>query len=62
VAKSKNQTDVAVGPFLIGKSTSEIHNRIEGKTEGAEKAKKLTMRSAIVQILILDLVFSLDSI
>ncbi len=50
------------GLFLIGKSTSEIHNRIEGKPEGAEKTKKLTMRSAIVQILLLDLVFSLDSI
>jgi predicted tellurium resistance membrane protein TerC len=62
VAKSKNQTDIAAGLFLIVKSNSEIHNRIEGKTEGAEKAKKLTMRSAIVQILILDLVFSLDSI
>jgi len=53
---------IAGGLFLIGKSTSEIHNRIEGKAEGAEKAKKLTLRSAIIQILILDLVFSLDSI
>ena len=53
---------IAGGLFLIGKSTSEIHNRIEGKPEGAEKAKKLTLRSAIIQILILDLVFSLDSI
>jgi predicted tellurium resistance membrane protein TerC len=50
------------GLFLIGKSTSEIHNRIEGKTEGAGNVKKLTLRSAIIQILILDLVFSLDSI
>jgi predicted tellurium resistance membrane protein TerC len=50
------------GLFLIGKSTSEIHNRIEGKPESEEKTKKLTLRSAIIQILILDLVFSLDSI
>lgn len=53
---------IAGGLFLIGKSTSEIHNRIEGKSEGEEKVKKLTLRSAIIQILILDLVFSLDSI
>jgi predicted tellurium resistance membrane protein TerC len=53
---------IAGGLFLIGKSTSEIHTRIEGKPEGSKKVKKLTLRSAIVQILILDLVFSLDSI
>jgi predicted tellurium resistance membrane protein TerC len=53
---------IAGGLFLIGKSTSEIHNRIEGKSEGDHKTKKLTLRSAIIQILILDLVFSLDSI
>lgn len=53
---------IAGGLFLIGKSTSEIHNRIEGKSDGEHKTKKLTLRSAIIQILILDLVFSLDSI
>lgn len=53
---------IAGGLFLIGKSTSEIHNRIEGNTEHEKKTKKLSMRSAILQILILDLVFSLDSI
>lgn len=53
---------IAGGLFLIGKSTSEIHNRIEGKGESSKKVKKLTLRSAIIQILILDLVFSLDSI
>lgn len=53
---------IAGGLFLIGKSTSEIHNRIEGKPEGEHKTRKLTLRSAIIQILILDLVFSLDSI
>jgi len=50
------------GLFLIGKSTSEIHARIEGNSESTKPAKKLTMRSAIFQIIILDLVFSLDSI
>ncbi len=50
------------GLFLIGKSTSEIHARIEGHSESAKATKKLTLRSAILQIIILDLVFSLDSI
>ena len=49
------------GLFLVGKSTSEIHARIEG-TEHGKKPKKLTLGSALVQILILDAVFSLDSI
>lgn len=53
---------IAGGLFLIGKSTSEIHARIEGKEEDPKNAKKLTLRSAIIQILILDLIFSLDSI
>ncbi len=53
---------IAGGLFLIGKSTSEIHARIEGKSESSNQTKKLTLRSAIIQILILDLVFSLDSI
>lgn len=50
------------GLFLIGKSTTEIHARIEGTSGGSKESKKITLRSAIVQIIILDLVFSLDSI
>jgi predicted tellurium resistance membrane protein TerC len=51
------------GLFLIGKSTSEMHKKLEGaKEEGAKNLRKQTVRSAIVQILLLDLVFSLDSI
>lgn len=51
------------GLFLIAKSTSEMHKKLEGEEE-EDKAtrKKYTLRSAIVQILLLDLVFSLDSI
>jgi predicted tellurium resistance membrane protein TerC len=51
------------GLFLIAKSTSEMHKKLEGSEE-EEKAslKKYTLRSAIIQILLLDLVFSLDSI
>ena len=49
------------GLFLVGKSTSEIHKRIEG-SEHKTAPKKLSMASALLQILILDVVFSLDSI
>jgi predicted tellurium resistance membrane protein TerC len=49
------------GLFLVGKSTSEIHKRIEG-AEHNKAPKKISMGSALIQILILDLVFSLDSI
>lgn len=51
------------GLFLIAKSTSEMHKKLEtSKEEETKKLRKYTMRSAIVQILLLDLVFSLDSI
>lgn len=51
------------GLFLIAKSTSEMHKKLEVSQE-EEKAslRKYTLRSAIIQILLLDLVFSLDSI
>jgi len=52
---------IAGGLFLVGKSTSEIHARIEGKEEG-KKIKQPTFISALFQILLLDVVFSLDSI
>ena len=50
------------GLFLLGKSTSEIHAKLEGEEEGTRESKALTLRSAIIQIILLDLVFSLDSI
>ena len=51
------------GLFLIAKSTSEMHKKLEVSKE-QEKAslRKHTLRSAIIQIILLDLVFSLDSI
>jgi len=51
------------GIFLVGKATHEIHNKLEG--DGAhttEKTKAATMGSVLIQIAILDLVFSLDSV
>jgi predicted tellurium resistance membrane protein TerC len=53
---------IAGGLFLIGKSTTEIHAKLEGAEHSAKKNKTLTFGAAIVQIIIIDLVFSLDSI
>lgn len=53
---------IAGGLFLIAKSTSEIHAKLEGENDGGKKPKVLSFTNAIVQIIIIDLVFSLDSI
>jgi predicted tellurium resistance membrane protein TerC len=51
------------GLFLIAKSTSEMHKKLEvSKEEEKKNLRKHTLRSAIIQIILLDLVFSLDSI
>lgn len=50
------------GLFLIYKSTSEIHAKLEGHDETITRSKPLTIRAAIVQIILLDVVFSFDSI
>jgi len=49
------------GLFLLGKSTSEMHAKLEGKHEDKD-VKVTTFRAALIQIVLLDLVFSLDSI
>jgi predicted tellurium resistance membrane protein TerC len=53
---------VVGGLFLIGKSVSEIHAKLEGEEHHERNVKKLTLRSAIIQIILLDVVFSFDSI
>jgi predicted tellurium resistance membrane protein TerC len=51
------------GFFLIGKSTHEIHNKLEGPDQTAGgPTKAQTFASVITQIFLLDLVFSLDSV
>jgi len=50
------------GLFLIYKSIMEIHHKLEDKPEDEYKSKKMGFTTAIVQIIILDLVFSFDSI
>ncbi len=50
------------GLFLIWKSTGEIHQSLEGEEEHGPSAVKATFTSVILQIMVVDLVFSLDSI
>ena len=50
------------GLFLLGKSTFEIHENLESE-EGHSSAKvKATFGSVLIQIILLDIVFSLDSV
>ena len=49
------------GLFLLVKGTSEIHHHVEGEEE-KNVAKKATFRAVIGMIVVLDLVFSLDSV
>ena len=50
------------GLFLIGKATWEIHDKLEGAEHGSGAQAKASYVSVIVQILLLDAVFSLDSV
>ena len=55
---------VAGGVFLVYKATAEIHEEFEGETEEmqAERLSTASFASIIGQIIIIDLVFSVDSI
>ncbi len=50
------------GLFLIAKSTSEINNKIEGVSHDKKSTKTYSFKMAIFQIIMLDLIFSFDSI
>ena len=50
------------GLFLLWKSTKEIHQLLEGETGVASTAVRATFGAVILQITIIDLVFSFDSI
>lgn len=50
------------GLFLLAKSTYEIHQRLEGETGHASARTYASFASVIIQILLLDVVFSLDSV
>jgi predicted tellurium resistance membrane protein TerC len=55
---------LAGGVFLIGKATMEIHDKLEGATHATEATTRAahTLWKIVVQIMILDIVFSLDSV
>ena len=50
------------GLFLLAKSVHEIHHKLEGHDDPAKVGVAASFASVIVQILILDVVFSLDSV
>jgi predicted tellurium resistance membrane protein TerC len=53
---------IAGGLFLITKSTREIHNKLEGEDEHGASRTPPSFLSVLVQILLLDIIFSLDSV
>ncbi|HET6676392.1 MAG TPA: TerC family protein, partial [Nitrospiraceae bacterium] len=53
---------VGGGLFLLAKATHEIHNSLEGMEETDESAVKTGLGMVLVQIALLDIVFSLDSV
>ncbi|HZI87152.1 MAG TPA: TerC family protein [Pyrinomonadaceae bacterium] len=53
---------LAGGLFLMGKATFEIHENLEGEEGHASRRVKAGFISVIIQIIILDAVFSLDSV
>ncbi len=50
------------GLFLIAKSTFEIHDKLEGEEGHSDRKAGTNFRAVLTQILLLDLVFSLDSV
>jgi predicted tellurium resistance membrane protein TerC len=53
---------LAGGLFLMGKATHEMHNRLEGDEGHLSERVPPSFSAVIVQILLLDVVFSLDSV
>ncbi|CAN5154288.1 TerC family protein [soil metagenome] len=54
---------MAGGLFLLAKSTTEIHHKMEGPGEENDKKKKtLSITSVILQVIAMDIIFSFDSI
>ena len=50
------------GLFLLGKATLEIHDKLEGEEGHSSAAVRATLGAVLVQIVLLDIVFSLDSV
>ncbi|HLL57148.1 MAG TPA: TerC family protein [Rubrobacteraceae bacterium] len=50
------------GLFLLGKATYEIHDKLEGEEGHGSSRVRATFGAVLVQIILLDIVFSLDSV
>jgi predicted tellurium resistance membrane protein TerC len=50
------------GLFLIRSSVVEIHKKVEGRHDDHAAAQRATFRGVIAQIIVLDIIFSLDSV
>jgi len=53
---------IAGGLFLLAKSTREIHQGVEGEEDPSGKKARATLAGVVGQIMLLDVVFSLDSV
>ncbi|MAE28178.1 MAG: hypothetical protein CMJ87_04230 [Planctomycetes bacterium] len=50
------------GLFLLAKATVEIHKTLEGDEHGRDGAQRASMLAVLIQIALLDAIFSLDSV
>ena len=53
---------LAGGAFLMAKATREVHNSLEGEMSDVQARVKVSLVGVLVQIAIIDMVFSLDSV
>ncbi|MBM4076230.1 MAG: TerC family protein, partial [Planctomycetes bacterium] len=54
---------IAGGLFLIRQATVEIHHKVEGRHQERERRKTgVSLRSMLIQVTLMDVVFSLDSV
>ena len=50
------------GAFLLAKATLEIHNSLEGEEEGPKAVQAASFGAVLIQVALIDIVFSLDSV
>ena len=61
---ARDLTLLAGGLFLVWKATTEIHHRVDpdDESDGAKPASPLSLGAGLIQIILIDIVFSVDSI